>query len=741
MNAAPPILAFELVSPAMLGWLAAAAAPILIHLWSRRRYREMSWAAMEYLLAALRHSRRRINLEQLLLLVVRILLIVLLVLAVAEPVLRTSGFASAPGERTHRVIVLDGSFSMAYQPTDKSRFERAKETAARIVDESPQGDGFTLVLLSDPPRVVVGTPAFEPRDFLREIENLELPHTTADLPGTLAAVERVVQAARREAPRLTREAIYFLTDLGRVGWGLDRLDTVAKAEFQKRSRRLAESATLVVLDLGQPDAENTAVTAIRSSEPLATPYQDFQVQAELRHFGRHPPTSLAVELLADGRTVKQQSLDLAPGGEGTVRFSHRFETPGDHVLEVRAAGDRLDVDNHRWLAVPVKPSIQVLCVDGRPSGDASRGAAGYLAAALAPRQDRGGRALVHPEIRPENALTEVSLSPYDCVFLSNVAQFTANEAKILEAYLKQGGSVVFFLGDQVRADSYNRQLGGEEPGAPRILPARLGPTLAAQGRLDPLDYRHPIVRPFQGQENAGLLTTPVRKYFKLLLPKQSKAQVALALANGDPLIVEEEIHRGRVFLVATAADTAAANPGETPWTWLPVWPSFVPIVQEILAYAESGQLQQRSVLVGEPLGGGFPPSVGEVPLTLRLPGGRSEAGRSRVEGDSSVWSYAETARSGVYTAQFGPPISRSEAFAVNVDPVESDLAKITSEQLRDDVWPGTAFLYQTTWQNLEARPGAALARPSPLTKGLLYAVLGLLLTETYLARRFGHYAP
>jgi len=739
MNALP-ILAFELLSPAMLGWLAAAAAPILIHLWSRRRYREMSWAAMEYLLAALRRSRRRINLEQLLLLLVRVFLIVLLVLAVAEPVLRTGGFASAPGERTHRVIVIDGSFSMAYQPTDKSRFERAKETAARIVEASPQGDGFTLVLLSDPPRVVVGTPAFEARNFLREIENLELPHTSADLPGTLAAVERVVQAARREAPRLTREAIYFLTDLGRVGWGLERLDAAAKAEFQKRSRRLAESATLVVLDLGQADAENTAVTAIRSSEPLATPYQDFQVEAELKHFGGHPPSKLAVELLADGRTAKQETLDLSRG-QGTARFSYRFETPGDHVLEVRAVGDRLDVDNHRWLAVPVKASIPVLCVDGRPSGDASRGAAGYLAAALSPRQDRQGRALVHPQIRPENALSEVSLNPYDCVFLSNVAQFTANEAKILEAYLKQGGSVVFFLGDQVRADSYNRQLGGDEPGAPRLLPARLGPILPAEGRLDPLDYHHPIVRPFQGQENAGLLTTPVRKYFKLLLPKQSKAQVALALAGGDPLIVEEEIHRGRVFLVATAADTAAANPGETPWTWLPVWPSFVPIVQEILAYAESGQLQQRSVLVGEPLGGTFPPSAGEVPFTLRLPGGRSEAGRSRVEGDAGVWSYADTTRSGVYTAEFGPPISRSEAFAVNVDPLESDLAKITSDQLRDDVWPGTPFLYQTTWQNLETRPGTVPGRPSPLTKGLLYAVLGLLLVETYLARRFGHYAP
>ena len=41
----------------MLWWLAAAAAPLLIHLLSRRRYREVSWAAMEYLLAACKSGR------------------------------------------------------------------------------------------------------------------------------------------------------------------------------------------------------------------------------------------------------------------------------------------------------------------------------------------------------------------------------------------------------------------------------------------------------------------------------------------------------------------------------------------------------------------------------------------------------------------------------------------------------------------------------------------------------------
>ena len=43
--------------------------------------------------------------------------------------------------------------------------------------------------MAAPPSVIVGTPAFEPRDFLEEIENLKLPHGGADLPATLVEVE------------------------------------------------------------------------------------------------------------------------------------------------------------------------------------------------------------------------------------------------------------------------------------------------------------------------------------------------------------------------------------------------------------------------------------------------------------------------------------------------------------------------------------------------------------------------
>src|SRR5215510_5570174 len=105
----------------MLGWLAAAAAPLLIHLWSRHRYREAPWAAMQFLLAAMRKNARRLQLQQWVLLAVRTLIILLVVLAVAEPYGERllAGTGSGP---THKIVVVDGSYSMAYRRNGTTNF-------------------------------------------------------------------------------------------------------------------------------------------------------------------------------------------------------------------------------------------------------------------------------------------------------------------------------------------------------------------------------------------------------------------------------------------------------------------------------------------------------------------------------------------------------------------------------------------------------------------------------------------
>ena len=74
------MLSLGFLHPVLLWALLLAAVPIVIHLLNRRRFETVSWAAMEYLLAAMKRNRRRLRMEQWLVLLLRALAVVLLAL-------------------------------------------------------------------------------------------------------------------------------------------------------------------------------------------------------------------------------------------------------------------------------------------------------------------------------------------------------------------------------------------------------------------------------------------------------------------------------------------------------------------------------------------------------------------------------------------------------------------------------------------------------------------------------------
>ena len=334
-----PLLAFGFESLPMLGWLAAAAAPWLIHLLSRRKYRETAWAAMDFLMAAMKRRTRRIRIEQWLLLLVRTLVIVTLVTAVAQPYFEHAVPIFSPNGSTHHVLVMDSSYSMAYQAADRTRFQQAKQWAERIVEQSPRGDGFTLVQMASPPRVIVATPGLEKEPIRQEIENMELLHTGADLGATLAEVHKVLETARRDSPRLTRHEVCFFTDLQRGTW-MPAASDAAKAELRRRAEGFAALAQLQVINLGQPGDDNLAVTSLDLRDPVPVLVgRGVAIEAGVRDFGHLARQHQAVDLLVDGRPAGRQYVNILANSSAVARFNQRFESGGDHAVEVRLVGD------------------------------------------------------------------------------------------------------------------------------------------------------------------------------------------------------------------------------------------------------------------------------------------------------------------------------------------------------------------------------------------------------------------
>jgi hypothetical protein len=710
--------------------LAAAGIPVLIHLLNRRRYREVPWAAMRFLLAALRKNRRRIRIEQWLLLAVRTLLVLLIVAAMAKPFLETFGAVIA-GSRTHRVLVLDTSLSMGYSSGESSRFDQAKALAAQLVKDSRRGDAVSIVLMGEPPRVVVGEPSANLSEVRKEIDELSMTHCGADLAATFEAVERVLDSSP-----IPQKEVLFLTDLQLASW---RPPPLAHDAIRRTLLRLeAKKPRFVVIDLGKPGAENRAVTELRLEAPVVTVGSPALVRATVHNFGAAPADGVRVRLSADNRLGPEEAHDLPPGEDVALVFRQQFANPGDHLVEVSIDDDPLAVDNRRWLVVPVRESLNILLVDGYFKAEPYQAETDYLAQALSPSEETPGSARpIRVEVVPESQLSNRELAPFDVVVLCNVARVTQGEVAALEDYLKQGGGVVVFGGDQVVAESYNRLLYADGEGP---LPAAIGPSVGDAAKkqgafaFNPLGYRHPIVSEYRGEESpvtSALTLVLTWQYHKLVLPRGSRAEVALAFDTGDPAVIEFARNRGRVILVATSADTG--------WTSWPIHRSYLPVMQAIVLRAAAGRLSERNIRVGQPFDQSFPSAAGAAPVNVATPKGQLVATRLQPVGGISQFHFEQTELSGPYQVRIGPPLALESSFSANTDPAESDLAKLDRAGLAE-LLPGWKFLYLTNSQELN-KDASSVGRRGELHRPLLYGVLLLLLLESFLAWKFGHHEP
>lgn len=723
-----PLLAFGFGSPLMLWGLAAGAIPIVIHLMHRRRFQTVPWAAMRFLLAATKKQSRRMKFEQLLLLAVRTMIVLLIALALSRPTAETLGeYFQSEGPK-HRIVVIDATFSMGHATSGKSRFERAKELARTIVSGSRQGDAINLVRISDSaPRVIVRRPAYQAAPIIEEIDQLVLQDERVDASIVLKEIAELTPLA----PELTRKEIYFITDLQSATWAPANASEVA--QVRQELKRLADKAKIVWLDVGEPAAPNLAVTSLRTDDTFVLSGHPARMSANVRNFGATPVGAQLVELHVDGRLADSRRVDVPAGQEAMVDFEPTLGN-GEHRVEVRLSPDALAVDDSRRLALPVRDELQVLLINGKPSGELMGNSTDFLKLALAPEiPNRALASPIRPTVIREGELLGTDLGRFDCVFVCNVGLFTDREAEVLRGYLEAGGGVVFCLGDQVRPDNYNQILYKEKQ---PLLPAKLIGLVGDPKKktdaydFDAGDFEHPIVRPFQGNSGTGLERTKTFVYMKTELAESRGARVALRFSSGDPAIVEAPYQRGRVILITTSVDRE--------WSTWAVWGhSLIPLVHEAVRFAMSGRWTDRDLLVGRPLQSHLGLRAADATATYQLPNGDSKPLQSSADG--RVVMTDPTTVSGFHKIVLGPPTNRTDWFAVKVDTSESDLTALRVEDLRADLMPGIDFSYLTEWEET-ASTGTervrAISTGTGFSRGLLLCAAALLLVEQLMAWNF-----
>ena len=721
-------------SSLMLWWAAAGAFPIVMHLWNRQRYQSTDWAATRFLHAALIKQSYLDRLRRWLLLATRVFILVLFASALANPQFATVSLPDSVSPNltsTHTLLVLDDSYSMAATRSQETLFSRAKQAAQDLVGAAVQGEAFTLIAMGNEHGPVIHYPSFDAARVASELEHLPIAGGDSKLVTVLGSIERSISAARQKFPRLTSARVCFFTDLGYNTWSVLAGDTV-----RDRLRRIGQSAELFVIDVGAAPGSNLAVSRIHQRQRLVTTQQVIDFVAEVHNFSDQDQDEQPLKICVDGQVVENKMFRVAANETAAVKFQYRFRTVGEHQLRIELPPDCLLIDNECWRCVPVRDSVNVLCVGGKP------GAARSLALAIEPRRIDP---IISVELAAEYELLERTLDEFDVVFLCNVGRIGADEAAVLGRFVRGGGGLAVFLGDQVQPDSYNAWV--EAEGTMQCLPCKLGELIApadasAGFLLDPIRYEHPVAEIFRGVPGSGLFQIPTYRYVQLQIPEDDKTEIVFRFSDsGDPALVERNCGKGRCLVFASAASMESvdrSHPQRIPWTILPTAGDFVSLVQEMLSRLTGGKTVGRNLKVGGQLVGEFEPTNHIPNCQLFLPDGLRQLVKGKWSAEHPErfrWSYSRTQQVGIYRVEPVAAPIQAQLFAVNLDVQagESELRRVDRSLLPP------FFRYGVHQPSVDSL-GLTEVADREYGWHLLAFVLLMLLFESWLAGRPGEVA-
>jgi hypothetical protein len=717
-----------------LAGAALVSIPVIIHILNRRRYRIQPWAAMKFLLEAMRRNRRRVQFEQWLLLATRCLAMVLLGLALARPIgCADSTIAALAAQRAGlHVIIIDTSYSMQYvaeRPDAKTHLDHAKKLARTLVERlSSGGESVAIVTAGRPATAVLAKPTFDLPAAIAVIERLEPYSGGTDLSGALHLALQIGNDEKKQPSR----TLHLITDGTSSAFRGE-----AAGDLASVAREAAKLFRVFHYDVGKPGQWNQAVLNVAPAGGLVRQGFANDFVATVRGFGA----------ARDARLIWKLDDEPLPGGASLrpdtqtppiVQSGAQFRQGGPHTLTVQLVGeDRLPVDNTTTRVIDVASELKVLLVEGKREVGPLGGSAAFLRLALAPPSDgdvpgRSTLSYLAPEVISDLELPDKVLADYRAVVLADIASITATMADRLRQFVDQGGTLVIFAGEQLDAESYGSNLLSRS-----LIPGRLVKRVRVPegGKPFAFDFKpagnvHPFLHAFRGLTNSGLDTAEVFEYWQLELPADSKAQRVLdylpATPNQppDPAITLHSLGQGQVIFVSTTANAE--------WTSFPAKPAYVTLVHELLSRSVSGAERWLNVEVGRSLR--LPASLGVTSVpTLLDPKQQPVLLEPTTDGTGAViYVSGPLLTPGLHRLSTG---SVSIPVAVVLPEDEADVTHLDETALKASLGDIDVELLGDSVPELAAaeRDGQDYGWTIML---VLLALLGL---ECFMAMRFGHY--
>ena len=616
--------------------LSALSVPILLHILNRRFNKRRQWAAMIFLKDSFSSRRRRIVLEDSLVLVVRTLLITFLVLGLARPIITHSSgipwgivfvtffvgmitFSTSFAIWQHKklrkaltvisiillsvsvglvtvekfraisrflklnpqdvVVIIDGSASMSRIYDGKTLFQKAVADVEQVIKTSSSGTSFSIIIAGSEPIVRNKIPISDRNALLSIMSQLSPPLGTFNITDALKAALSSLAHGNHYG-----KTVLIFSDGQKNGWKSD-VPSIWQ-HFQRSITNFPSKPRFIFKKItGNKVSRNLGISSISFSKNSIGINQETEITVTVENTGDEAVTAEELKLIIGDKEYSNKAIgQLRPGASKSVVFTHNFSKIGTEIITARLIiNDDISWDNQRYAVKHIIDKLNILIVDSSLSTNPRKSSSFFTRLALNPvdnftKSNSTNKFLFNPTVINATEIVNYNdFYDFDAVILCDVPRLPSFTAEKIVEFVKHGGGLLIAPGSKCIPEFYNSWRMDDN----KFLPAELLRRVSANNddavSPETKSMTHPIFNRLSKSMKGTIESIEVKNHWVLDYEEfDASIKVGGLLSDNTPLLLDRSVNNGHVLLLPFMLDSNDSN--------LVITKCFVPIIHETLYY-------------------------------------------------------------------------------------------------------------------------------------------------------------
>ena len=493
------------VFPFFLFALFALAIPIIIHLFYFRKYKKVYFSDIRFLKQVQEEKSTIDKLKKRLILATRLLALLFLILAFAQPFIGSNKNKLNQGTSAVCVYV-DNSYSMGLKKGGEQVLSIAKIKAKEIANAFNTGDKFSL-LTND----LEGTHQrwMQKQDFLDAIDKIELSPN----------IKTIDEISKKEAT-----LFQSLNAKNKLGFFI--------SDFQKNMISKSEDTTFIAhfLNIQSETEKNLFVDTCWFEQPLFTINTNNKLLVRIKNAGNTAAEKVRISVKINGVVKAIDDVSIAPENSITDSFNITATQAGWQKAEITFNDYPITFDDHFYFAYKVAQNEKVLSID---DAETPNNIASIFTNDVHFSFDKINK----------GQLDYSSFKNYSLIILNQLTDISSGIASSLKEYIDNGGNIYIIPSVNADINSYNSFLSNNNAGS-------FGALQVKNGEVTKINLQEELFKSVFNNLPKNVETPKIKKLYPILSNTNNNEREILSTNIGSPLVTKFEAGNGFIYVQA-----------------------------------------------------------------------------------------------------------------------------------------------------------------------------------------------